>query len=67
MHDLLTTADAAKRLGVNRSTISRWVATGKLTPSVRLRHGAMLFAADVLDGLRCTTCGHVRLDDSDAA
>lgn len=42
--DLIPTAEAADLLGVDRSTISRWVAFGHLTPAVRTsERGAMLF------------------------
>lgn len=45
MHnDLIPTAEVADLLGVDRSTISRWVAFGHLTPAIRTsRRGAMLF------------------------
>lgn len=47
--DLIPTAEAAELLGVDRSTISRWVAFGHLVPAVRTSaRGAMLFnRADV--------------------
>lgn len=45
MPDPIGTAEAAQRLGVDVSTISRWVASGRLTPLFRLpaKTGAMLF------------------------
>lgn len=36
MHnDLLTSAEACERLGVDRSTLSRWVALGRITPAMK--------------------------------
>jgi excisionase family DNA binding protein len=46
--DLITTAQAARRRGVDVSTVSRWVTRGVLIPAVRLDNGQMLFdPADV--------------------
>ena len=48
--DLLGSAEVCERLGIDRSTLSRWVAAEKIRPAVRLpgRTGAMLFdPADV--------------------
>ncbi len=43
-NDLIPTAAAAEILGVERSTISRWVALGYITPAMRTStRGAMLF------------------------
>jgi len=52
MHDLMTTAEAAERLGVDRSTLTRWVQSGRISPAVRLANGHLLFAVDVLDAHR---------------
>ncbi len=51
--NLVGTAEAAHRLGIERSTISRWVAAGRLTPAVKLAGptGAMLFDAGAIDRL----------------
>jgi excisionase family DNA binding protein len=49
--DLLTTAEVAERLGVDRSTLTRRVQLGRITPAARLRNGAMLWHPDQLDEL----------------
>lgn len=51
MQAILTTADAAKRLGVTPSAISRLVAAGTLKPAKKLPgvRGAFLFTVDELD------------------
>ena len=33
--DLIASADAAQALGINRSTLSRWVRDGRITPELR--------------------------------
>ena len=45
MPDLLTTRQAATRLRVDVSTLSRWVASGRIHPAIKLPgiRGAMLF------------------------
>ena len=45
MHsDLIPTTQAAEILGVERSTLSRWVTLGYITPAMRTsERGAMLF------------------------
>jgi predicted site-specific integrase-resolvase len=48
--DLIGSAEACELIGVDRSTLSRWVTLGKITPAMRLPSpkGAMLFKrADV--------------------
>ena len=48
--DLLTSAEVCERLGIDRSTLSRWVAAGRIRPATKLPgiRGAFLFArADV--------------------
>jgi predicted site-specific integrase-resolvase len=43
-------AEVCTRLGIDRSTLSRWVAAGRITPTFQLpsKNGAMLFdPADV--------------------
>ena len=53
MPDPIGTAEAAQRLGVDVSTISRWVASGRLKPLFRLpaKTGAMVFDAEEVDRL----------------
>ena len=43
--DLLATIEAAQEIGVERSTLSRWVASGRIAVAHRLpgRNGAVLF------------------------
>jgi excisionase family DNA binding protein len=52
--DLLGTTEAAAELGLERSTLARWVQLGKLTPAVKLPGptGAMLFRRSDIDALR---------------
>jgi hypothetical protein len=48
--ELLASAEVCERIGIDRSTLSRYVALGRIQPAHRLpgRTGAMLFApADV--------------------
>lgn len=50
--DLLTTDEARQIIGVESpSTISRWVASGRITPARKLagRRGAYLFARDEVE------------------
>lgn len=50
MTDLLTSAETCERLGIDRSTLSRWVAAGAIVPAHKLpgTRGAFLFeSADV--------------------
>lgn len=53
MPDPIGTAEAAQRLGVDVSTVSRWVASGRLKPLYRLptKTGAMLFDPRDVDRL----------------
>jgi excisionase family DNA binding protein len=45
---LISTAEAATRADRHRSTITRWVQSGRLTPVVKTPGGALLFdAADI--------------------
>jgi predicted site-specific integrase-resolvase len=39
--DLLTTADAAKALGVSPRTLQRWARDGLVHPELRLPHGQL--------------------------
>lgn len=51
--DLLSTKQVAERRGVTVSTVSRWVASGKLRPLLKLegKTGAMLFRPEDVDSL----------------
>ena len=52
----LTTAEACQLLGgIDRSTLSRWVQLGKITPADKLPvgpHGAFLFRREDVERLR---------------
>ena len=48
--DLITSAETCAALSIDRSTLSRWVAAGKITPALKLPgiRGAFMFdRADV--------------------
>jgi hypothetical protein len=51
--DLIASSQACERLGIDRSTLSRWVQLGKITPAMRLpgNRGAMLFDPAAVDTL----------------
>jgi excisionase family DNA binding protein len=51
---LIGSAEACTILGVDRSTLSRWVQLGKITPAMRLPgpKGVMLFNRDDVERLR---------------
>jgi excisionase family DNA binding protein len=50
---LITTAEAAKLLGVDRSTLIRWVRAGKIAATVTVPgyRGALLFERSDVDAL----------------
>ena len=52
--DLLATRQVADTLGIDTSTISRWVKEGRIVPVMRLpgKTGAMLFANKDVERLR---------------
>ena len=49
--ELLTTAEVAERLGLDRSTLTRWVQLGHTAPAARLANGQMLWRPEQLDAL----------------
>jgi excisionase family DNA binding protein len=51
--DLIGTAEACQILGVDKATISRWVADGDILPAHKLPHknGAFLFHRADIDAL----------------
>lgn len=49
---LFTAGEAAKRLGVHRTTVYRWVKTGVLTPVGVLSSGVALFTAESLTAIK---------------
>jgi excisionase family DNA binding protein len=51
--DLIASIDVARQLGINRSTLTRWIKDGTAVPSMRMpgRTGAYLFSRDELDRL----------------
>lgn len=48
---LLGTAEAATRIGIERSTLTRWVAAGRIKVAAKLpgRTGAVLFTRDEVE------------------
>lgn len=46
---LLSTAEAAELLDKDRSTITRWVQSGRLEPAHRTSGGMLLFTRDAID------------------
>jgi predicted site-specific integrase-resolvase len=57
-NDLIGSAEACELLGgIDRSTLSRWVAFGKLTPAQQLpgRNGAFLFRRTDVEALAAST------------
>ena len=56
MHELLTTSEVADKLGVDRSWVTRLVASGRLVPAMRLpgRTGALLFDPADVDAMLTT-------------
>lgn len=51
--ELVASVDVCKRLGIDRSTLSRWVKDGTAVPAMRLpgKRGAFLFAPAEVDRL----------------
>jgi excisionase family DNA binding protein len=49
--DLLSTAEAAEYRGVHRSTITRWVQSGRLAVAHRTPGGFLLFRRGDIDAL----------------
>jgi predicted site-specific integrase-resolvase len=51
--DLLTSAETATRLGIDRGTLTRWVQAGRITPAMKLpgKNGPALFAPADVDAL----------------
>jgi excisionase family DNA binding protein len=52
--DLIGTAEATRILSVDKTTITRWVAAGRLTPALKLprRNGAYLFKRSDVEALK---------------
>lgn len=55
--DLITTADAARILSVHVATVSRMVARGDLTPTVKVpgKTGAFLFSREAIEAIAKST------------
>lgn len=51
--DYLPSAEVCARLGIDRSTLSRWVAAGKITPAIQAPgiRGPFLFHRDDVEEL----------------
>lgn len=54
---LLSTAEAAELLGVDRSTVSRWVAAGHITPALQGKgeNAPMFFAIEDVKTVKAKT------------
>jgi excisionase family DNA binding protein len=52
--DLLGTVEAAEAIGCERSTLSRWIDSGRITPLRKLpgRNGAVLFEREEVERVR---------------
>lgn len=50
---LLTTSQACERLGVSRQRVSQLVASGQITPAMRLPAGDMLFTPAEIERFWC--------------
>lgn len=52
--DLIPTVTVCEVVGIDRSTLSRYVQLGRITPAMKLpgKTGAMLFRPDDVEGLR---------------
>lgn len=50
---LIGAPEAARRLGVDRSTLTRWVQAGRVDPYVKMpgKNGALVFDLAVIDAL----------------
>lgn len=57
--DLIATVDAADLLGIERSTLSRWVASGRIVPAMKLpgQTGSMLFDRSDVERLAAEVAG----------
>lgn len=51
--DLLTSAETAERLGIDRGTLTRWVQAGRIEPAMKLpgKNGPALFDPAAVDEL----------------
>lgn len=52
---LITTTHVARMYGVDKSTVRKWVADGKLVPALRTPGGHYRFLASELAGFRTET------------
>lgn len=54
---LITSAEACERLRIDRSTLSRWVSAGKITPALQGPgpSGAFWFTEESVDALQAET------------
>jgi predicted site-specific integrase-resolvase len=52
--DLLTSAETATRLGIDRGTLTRWVQGGRIAPAMKLpgKNGPALFAPAAVAALK---------------
>jgi excisionase family DNA binding protein len=54
LEDLLTSAQAAERLGIDRGTLTRWVQAGRIARAIKLtgKNGPALFDPAEVDRVR---------------
>lgn len=55
--NLRTSAEAAEKLGIDRSTLSRWVQSKRLIPAIKLPglRGAFMFTDEAIEAARVAT------------
>lgn len=51
--DLLTSVETAHMLGIDRSTLTRWVQSGRIAPAMKLpgKRGPALFSPEAVEAL----------------
>ena len=57
LEDLLTSAEAAERLGIDRGTLTRWVQSGRIARAAKLpgKRGPALFDPAEVDRVRAAS------------
>lgn len=65
----LGTVEACARLGVDRSTLTRWVASGRIKPAAKLpsRNGALFYDEAEVERLRAELAGVAQASSSAGA
>lgn len=67
--DLIGTAEAAETIGVERSTLSHWIAKGRIAPALKLpgRTGSMLFTPAEVERVRAEYAASVPTSEQAAS